>query len=269
MSLVAKAVHTYFQTQQTALNQPDLITFHVEFLARTTSGPASLSVHTLKVGRQFSTVRVQLHQQDRSYAEPRLCLEALVTQGNLTAEAQSSGLSLPTRPLSDMFSIPKRVDCQEWVIPDEWLANRTAACKVTIFFPTGSSSLGASPTYGPSVKEEWVRWSPGAGKLFDVVSLPYLADCFGPLLEAYGVTGNWCPTLSYGMEVKKGSGEGKEGWEWLFLRVEMHQMRNGRFDLEVWILDEDEEIVAVSRHTALVVGSERNYKGRVPKDPKI
>jgi hypothetical protein len=178
-------------------------------------------------------------------------------------------MCLPTRPLSDRFSVPKKEDCKQWVFPDEWVANRPAACKVTIFFPPGSESLGASPTYGPSVKEEWVRWAPGAGRLFDVTSLPYLADCYGPLAEAYGVTGNWYPTLSYGMEIKRGPGEGKEGWEWLFLRVEMHDVRNGRFDEEVWILDEEGQVVAISRQTALTVGSERNYKGRGKKGAKI
>jgi hypothetical protein len=269
MSLVAHTVQVYFQTLHSSLNQPDLITFHIEFLARTASGPASLSITPIKLGRQFSTVRVQLLQQDKTYSEPRLCLEALVTQGNLAIEAQNQGMSLHTRPLLDKFSFPKKEVCKQWVAPGEWLASRPAACKVTIFFPSGSEPLGASPTYGPSVKEEWVHWAPGVGKVFDVTSLPYLADCFGPLAEAYGVTGNWYPTLSYGMEVKRGPGEGKEGWECLFLRVEMHEVRNGRFDLEVWILDGDGQVVAISRHTALVVGSERNYKERGPEGAKI
>jgi hypothetical protein len=68
------------------------------------------------------------------------------------------------------------------------------------------------------------------GKLFNISPLSYLADCFRPLLEALGVVGKWHPTLSYGMEVKKGPYEGKEGWEWLFLRAEMHEIRNGSFD---------------------------------------
>ena len=269
MSLVARTVQLYFQTQESRLNQPDLITFHIEFLSRTAPGPTSISITPLKLGRQFSTVRVQLLQQDKIYSEPRRCLEALVTQGNLAREAQSRGLSLPTRPLSDKFSVPKKEDCKEWIVPVEWPRSRPAGCKVTIFLPPGNGSFGASPTYGPSVKEEWVRWAPGIGKVFDVTSLPYLADCFGPLLEGYGVTGNWYPTLSYGMEVKRGPPEGKEGWECLFLRVEMHEVRNGRFDLEVWILDEEGQVVAISRHTALVVGSERNYKGRTVEGPKI
>ena len=41
------------------------------------------------------------------------------------------------------------------------------------------------------------------GLHFKVDSLPYLADCFRPLPEAYGLVGNWCSMLSYGTEVKR------------------------------------------------------------------
>jgi hypothetical protein len=99
-----------------------------------------------------------------------------------------------------------------------------------------------------------VRWPPGVGKFFGVTSLPYLADDFHQLPEAYGLVGNWYPTLSYGMEVKKAPPAGKEVWEWLFLRIWMHEVRSGRFDLQVLIADEDGEVVAICRHTALIVG---------------
>jgi hypothetical protein len=78
------------------------------------------------------------------------------------------------------------------------------------------------------------------------------------LIEAYGVEGNWFPTLNMGVEVKRGVPV--RGWEWLFVRVEMRGVRDGRFDYDVVILDEDGGLVAISRHVALVVGAERNYK---------
>lgn len=49
-----------------------------------------------------------------------------------------------------------------------------------------------------------------------------------------------------------------EGMEWLFSRVGSKEIRNGRMDLEVTILDESGEIVALSTHVALIVGAERN-----------
>jgi hypothetical protein len=46
----------------------------------------------------------------------------------------------------------------------------------------------------------------------------------------------------------------------LFLRIEMRQVKHGRYDLDVIILDEDGDLVALSKHTALIVPVARNHK---------
>lgn len=77
--------------------------------------------------------------------------------------------------------------------------------------------------------------------------------------------GNWYPTLSYGVDVKrrKNDGAGKEeGWEWLYVRAEMTEMRHGRFGIDVVIFEESGEVVCTSRHVALIVSAARNIKGR-------
>jgi hypothetical protein len=61
--------------------------------------------------------------------------------------------------------------------------------------------------------------------------------------------------------------EGKEGWEWLFLRAELRECWGGRFGMDVIIADEEGQVVATCSHTALIVGIDRNLKGRV--DSKI
>lgn len=80
-----------------------------------------------------------------------------------------------------------------------------------------------------------------------------------------GVSGHWFPTLSYGMEVKRGPPPGTEGWEWLFLRIEIGECIAGRYDMVVLIADGEGNVVAVSRHTALIISAERNYQGRLSK----
>jgi len=57
-----------------------------------------------------------------------------------------------------------------------------------------------------------------------------------------------------------------EGVEFLFVRVRAKQIKNGRFDLDVTILDESGDLVALSTHVALVLGSERNMKRNRGKD---
>jgi acyl-CoA thioesterase FadM len=42
------------------------------------------------------------------------------------------------------------------------------------------------------------------------------------------------------------------GSKWLFMRVRTHEIKNGRFDTEVTIVDEGGELVCLSRHVSLV-----------------
>ena len=66
----------------------------------------------------------------------------------------------------------------------------------------------------------------------------------------------WYPTVVLNLDIKKALP--LEGAEWLFSRVRTKMIKNGRMDLEVVILDEGGDIVAVSSHVALIFGAERN-----------
>jgi hypothetical protein len=264
MSLVVVAVQQHFQSKHSNLKQTDLITFHVEFLARSATGPVEISIHELKIGRQFCTVRAQLlqYRNGNHAAKPRICMEALVTLGNLKQESQSGGLSLPTRPTMAAKSMPPRTTFREWESSPEWASRRPAAFKIKVLLPPGTNDILTHPTLGPSVREHWVQWQEGVGESaegFQISALAYLADAFRPLPEAYGLVDNWYPTLSYNLEVKKAP-PSERGWQWLFLRIEMRQVKCGRFDLDVVILDEDGDLVALSKHTALIVSAARNHK---------
>lgn len=70
----------------------------------------------------------------------------------------------------------------------------------------------------------------------------------------------WYPIVVLNLDIKKALP--LEGAEWLFTRVRAERIRNGRMDLEVVILDESGDIVAVSSHVALIVGAERNMSRR-------
>jgi hypothetical protein len=70
----------------------------------------------------------------------------------------------------------------------------------------------------------------------------------------------WYPTVVLNLDIKKALPE--EGVEWLFARVETKQIRNGRMDLDVVILDDEGQIVALSHHVALAVSVERNVAER-------
>jgi hypothetical protein len=70
----------------------------------------------------------------------------------------------------------------------------------------------------------------------------------------------WYPTLVMNLDIKKVLPE--RGVDWLFGRVRAKQIKNGRMDLEVIIMDEGGDIVAISNHVCLVLGSERNTAAR-------
>ena len=197
----------------------------------------------------------------------------MLLQGNLTLEASNNLISLPTIPLVDSLEIARPGACRGWDVPAEWPPRRPAAFKIeTLFLPSSTDDNGSSASLGASVKEQWVRWNPSScpssPRKFTVDALPFLADAFRPLPESYGLSGNWYPTVSYGVDVRRG-GE----WEWLFLRVKMYEVRHGRFGMDVVICADVEGeglvVVATSRHVALIVGGERNVKGRIEKKGEI
>ena len=75
----------------------------------------------------------------------------------------------------------------------------------------------------------------------------------------------WLPTLVMNIEFKKLLPP--EGTEWLFVRCRAKQIKNGRMDLEIVVLDEEGDIVALSSHVALIVSSDRQLgsKGKRKK----
>lgn len=77
----------------------------------------------------------------------------------------------------------------------------------------------------------------------------------------------WYPTLLLNLDIKKALPE--EGVEWLFVRVDAKQIKNGRMDLESVIMDEGGDIVALSHHVAFAVGPERNLAQRNTGASKI
>ena len=73
-------------------------------------------------------------------------------------------------------------------------------------------------------------------------------------------TGLWYPTLAMNLDVKKALPEAGEPW--LFVRTSSKQVLNGRFDVEVIVLDRAGDLVALSHHVAMIVSSEKNTANR-------
>lgn len=124
--------------------------------------------------------------------------------------------------------------------------------------------------------DEWLCWADG-GK-FTQSALGVVVDQFPQLVEIYPGTQpldasgedadigkkkrdrkpNWYPTVLLNLDVKKALPE--EGVNWLFVRVRAKKIQNGRKDLEVVVLDEGGDLVAISNHVCLILDVDRNMK---------
>ena len=146
----------------------------------------------------------------------------------------------------------------------------------------------------PSIMDEWITpTSPGAK--FTNISLGFVADQWPQMAENYrqdsphsstGIVaravrarqGNslktdegwrspfWYPTLLMNIEFK--TLLPPEGVDWLFVRARAKQIKDGRMDVEVTILDEQSELVALSNHVCFIVNIPGKPSAK-PKDSKL
>ena len=273
-AIFMQVVSTHFNTTLSKQNQPHTIALHLDFLRRTQVGEAHFTVKDTKLGRQASVVHVTLTQDGREE------VLGVITNSNILTE---TGVSFPTSwspnpaPLpASLARLPENKD-ENWCLQPEmpFAAFRKATQKTEFYFPREGQK-------DRSRADEWIRLK--TGEKWTNTTLGYVSDMWPMPVEAfmseenpYDVKSNggktnksrtmWYPTLLLNLDVKKVLP--KEGVEWLFVRVEAKAIKNGRMDLEIVILDEGGDIVALSHHVALAVGAERNLAERATGASKI
>jgi hypothetical protein len=279
----------HFKSTLSSQNQPHTITLHLNFLRRTQTGPALFTVQDTKLGRQTSIIHVTLSQPKSNNAKPPFAATDLreevvgyITNINIATETGVTfdtgyELSPPAPPVN--LSLLRQDKDKNWARQGAmpFASFRKASQKVQFHFPRCGQVIR-------SIGDEWLCFS--NGEKFTNESLGYLADTFPMPVEQfredknpYDVTPSgaqsakakparyWYPTLVLNLDIKKALPE--EGVEWLFGRVRAKQIKNGRMDLEIIIMDEGGDIVALSNHVCLVLGSERNTAARRHDTSKI
>ncbi|KAI4285922.1 MAG: hypothetical protein L6R38_000287 [Xanthoria sp. 2 TBL-2021] len=262
--LSATALH--FHTTHAARNQPHTITLHLSFLRRTSIGPALFTIRDVKLGRRTSTVHVSLTQHEDK--EPSVV--GYLTQSNLQTE---EGISLPTGWSLHPPPLPL---LSTTALKDDNDPNWQRAHRLSTFRKAAARTKWYLPRHGqlaPAMADEWICLADGGR--FTQRSLGFVVDQFPQIVEMYPaeqVADNgkksgeeeamrrtkWYPTVLLNLDVKKALPE--EGVEWLFVRVRAKRIENGRMDLEVVVLDEEGDLVAVSDHVCLILSAERNMK---------
>lgn len=267
--------------------QKDVLNAHFQYLTRTETGPAVIIIENIKLGRQLSTIHATLYQHallpEAPWISPgstRKEIAAYLTMTDLTKE---QGVSLPTAfSLQHPVAAPPRPDFA--ALRDDrdphWARFEFPSRSPLAYARCLRNCVYYDPREQPNkmVIDKWIRLA--TGENITAAALGYVADCWPYVVEAQRPSPReaaamkqrgeaipfapdarfWYPTVVLNLEVKKALP--KEGVEWLHLRVQAKQIKNGRLDLEVLLLDESGDLVAISNHVNLVLGSERNTAER-------
>jgi hypothetical protein len=261
-SILMAAVAEHFGRTLPTQSQPHTVALHVDFLRRTAPGPAHVRIRPLKLGSRTSVVHAELTQGTRT------CAVATLTQTHLEHE---EGLSLasfwalepaPAPVDLDALAGPEGRDAAWTRAPVPHAALRHALQHVHWFMPRA-----AQPATNAS--DVWLCLADGAD--WTNIAIGYLADVFPLPVErltrastAASASPNvsgvyWYPTLCLNLDIKRLL---RPGCKWLFSRSTVKQVRNGRMDIEVVLLDAHGDLVALSNHVAFVLDVQRNLAPR-------
>ena len=255
------------------------MTLHLEFVRRTSVGPALFTVRDVKVGRQTSTISVSLWQRDGS-SQGREEVVGYLTHSNLDTESGVSfdtawSLKDPAPPPIDFAACDAGSD-PNWshvsVLP--FSDFRQASKRVRWIVPK-------APITALGFTDQWISLKDG-GERFTNARLGFVVDMFTQVVEtflkpdAYAPGGEsdddgsrrkrnpaarfWYPTVVLNLEVKKALPP--EGVEWLFIRARTKSIKNGKYDLDIVVLDAQEDLVCSSHHVCLALSAQRNLQER-------
>ncbi|KAH8159929.1 hypothetical protein CIB48_g8320 [Xylaria polymorpha] len=271
-----RVAKTHFNTTLAKQKQPDTITLHAEFMRRTRVGAATFTVKDTKLGRQTSTIHITLIQDGREEVVAYITNANMATETGFTLQTGwSASPSLPAPP-TDFAKLAADGEDTNWVVqkdlPHPKL--RKAVNRVRMHIPRNGQKQ-------PNVIDEWIRLE--SGERFTTDGIGLVSDLWPQMMEgmvlrqqqADGETkksaGNlpwlWYPTLVLNLDIKKSLPP--EGVEWLHVRVQSRQIKNGRCDYEVLIFDTTGDLVAISHHVVMILDGTRNTAARGPGESKI
>ncbi|KAH7199013.1 thioesterase-like superfamily-domain-containing protein [Fusarium flagelliforme] len=271
-SVMYQAVESH--VQNLGLGQ-DIISAQLQYVNRTQIGDAKITIETIKSGRATSTFHAVLLQGTRKCVLGYFVCVAPTTNGLTLATGWHL---LPPAPPIDFERAVKGLD-PNWSsgagrIQIDHLASLGFVRAVEGVF---ESYYRRQPGH-KGLEDAWIRLS--SGELLTNASLPLVADAKPYVVESWrplpgesseGVPFSrndpfWYPTLVMNLDIKKLLP--KEGVEWLFIRTEARKIDQGRLDLQVSVLDQEGDLVAVASHINLVLSASRNLGNKTAKVSK-
>jgi acyl-coenzyme A thioesterase PaaI-like protein len=267
------------------------ISLQLSFLRRTAAGPATLEVEDVKIGARTSTIHIKLLQpSEKKPDQLQVNVAGYITVSPPTAEVGISATTgwkpFPTPPPGslpggkiDLPALARTGKDGAWVkLNPPFLEFRRAGAQLELYGP-GKGEAQQQRT-GTMAIDQWARFQPGGdvnGRWTDA-AVVYLLDMFPMALDGFDTISAtavakakgepvsemkakfWYPTVTLSIDMKKHLP--KEGVEWLYSRIVTKVVRDGRTDLDVTVLDENGEVIALSTQVGLVVSASRNVGTR-------
>lgn len=255
------------------------------------AGPATLEVEDVKIGLRTSTIHIKLLQNSEKHKDNlEVKVAGYITVSPPTAEV---GISAPTgftphpapppgskaQGKIDFDALSRTGRDGAWVKLDPPFPEfRRAAAQLELYGP-GKGEAQQQRT-GSMAIDQWARFRPNGdvNARWTDAAVVYLTDMFPMALDGFDTVSAtaaakaegkavpenkakfWYPTVTLNIDMKKHLP--KEGVEWLYSRIVTKVVRDGRTDLDVTILDQDGEVVALSTQVGLVVSAARNVGTR-------
>ncbi|KAH7026717.1 thioesterase-like superfamily-domain-containing protein [Microdochium trichocladiopsis] len=266
-STIISAVNKHFATTLARLGQPDTMSMQLQFLRRTHAGAGVVTVADVKLGSGISVVHATLSQDGRDE------VQGYVTHMNFSKEA---GLSIPTEPHCGLLPAPKPIDFSAIDASGRdahWHTQREAA--ITKFRKGMQHLVFVKPNVVQDAgfagfADQWVRFRPGGQ---GSPTVPFVQEAIGYVVDMFPLAfresphmsqeekmaPRWYPTVLLNLDIKRRI---PDGTEWLYVRATTVEVHNGRFDIQVVVLDQAGSLIALSNHVTLVLGAERNLAAR-------
>ncbi|KAF5678604.1 thioesterase family [Fusarium heterosporum] len=253
----------------------EIVSAQLQYVNRTQIGEAIIVVETVKTGRATSTFHAALVQGSQKCVLGYFVCVAPTTDGLTLATGWQL---LPPSPPVDLKQLIEGLDLN-------WSSE---ACRIQISHLASLGFVraveGAFESFyrrqpaRKGLEDAWVRLT--SGERFTNATLPLVADAKPYVVESWrplAADGSgqvpfprneafWYPTLVMNLDVKKPLP--REGVEWLFIRTEARKIDQGRLDLQVSILDQEGDLVALASHVNLVLSAARNLATRKSKESK-
>ncbi|GES59909.1 hypothetical protein ATEIFO6365_0002024000 [Aspergillus terreus] len=273
-AILHRAATTHFQrTHPTAHHGRAVpIQMQLSYIRRSDIGPAILSMKDVKLGSRVSVIHITMSQGGRDKVAGYITMSDPVSEtGISTATGWTAQPSVPHWVPPDSISRDADSEWRKVVLPNAEF--RRASSQIEFYELK-------NPSVGVGFVSHWARLRPsgpdGAIGRWTPESVAFLCDIFPITLGRLehvvhrALSGEsepkgkpppvWFPTLGLNLDLKKPVLG--EDVEWLYSHITIKSLRNGRMDVEVVVLDQAGEVVAISTQASLVMSAERNVGGK-------